>query len=115
VHEYSIVGALLDQVARESSARCAKRVVRLHVRLGELSGVEPELLRTAYETFQARSVCEGAPLEIDRVPAVWRCRRCDRRFGRGETLRCEACGVPASLESGDEIVLSRIEMEVDDV
>jgi hydrogenase nickel incorporation protein HypA/HybF len=115
VHEYSIVAALLNQVATQAAARGAKRVARVWVRIGELSGVEPDLLRTAYETFRARTVCDDAPLEIDAAPAVWACRRCGRSPGRGEALRCDACGIPASLVSGDEIILSRIEMEVADV
>jgi hydrogenase nickel incorporation protein HypA/HybF len=113
VHEYSIVQALIERVEQEVAARGAKRVVRLWVRLGELSGVEPELLATAYETFRERTICEGAPMELDRVAAAWVCRRCDRPL-RG-ALRCEPCGAPAVLVCGDEILLSRIEMEVPDV
>ena len=68
MHEYSIVGALIERVEREATARHATRVVRVHVRLGEFAGVEPELLATAYDTFRERTVCEGAPLVLDRVP-----------------------------------------------
>ncbi len=68
MHEYSIVGALIERVEREAAARHATRVVRVHVRLGEFAGVEPELLVTAYDTFRERTVCEGAPLVLDRVP-----------------------------------------------
>jgi hydrogenase nickel incorporation protein HypA/HybF len=68
MHEYSIVQALLERVEREAEARGASRVVRVHVRLGEYSGVEPQLLATAYDTFRERTICEGAPLVLDRVP-----------------------------------------------
>jgi len=115
VHEYSIVGALLNQVAAEAAARGAKRVMRLWVQLGEVSGVDAGLLRTAYETFRERTICDDAPLELDSLPAVWACPRCRRDVERGAALRCDACGVPASLVSGDEIVLARIEMEVPNV
>ena len=113
MHEYSIVQSLIERVEREAAARGAKRVVRLHVLLGELSGVEPELLATAYETFRDRTVCAGAPMVLDRIAATWECRRCGQRIhGR---LRCEVCHGPATLVAGDEIVLQRIEMEVPDV
>ena len=113
MHEYSIVQALIERVEQEAAARGAKRVVRLWVRLGELSGVEPGLLATAYDTFRERTVCEGAPMEVDRVPASWACGRCG---GPVSGLpRCEACNAPATLVAGDEIVLGRIEMEVPDV
>ncbi len=113
MHEYSIVSALIERVEHEALARGAKRVVRLRVQLGELSGVEPELLVTAYETFRERTVCENAPMELDRVPAVWGCPRCGGPMARA--LRCPCCHAPARLVSGDEIVLSQIEMEVPDV
>ena len=113
MHEYSIVQALIERVEQEATARGARRVVRLWVRLGELSGVEPALLATAYDTFRERTVCEGAPMELGRVPASWVCRRCDRPL-RG-SLRCESCNAPATLVAGDEIVLDRIEMEMPDV
>jgi hydrogenase nickel incorporation protein HypA/HybF len=113
VHEYSIVQALIERVEQEATARGARRVVKLWVRLGELSGVEPGLLATAYDTFSERTICEGAPMELDRVPASWACRRCERPTSGA--LRCERCSAPSALVAGDEILLSRIEMEVPDV
>ena len=55
MHEYSIVQALLERVAAEARARRATSVHRLTIRIGELSGVEPELLATAYATFRERT------------------------------------------------------------
>jgi hydrogenase nickel incorporation protein HypA/HybF len=112
VHEYSIVQALLELVDRHAREHRASAVHRVHVRVGELAGVEAALLETAYATFRERTVCRDAPLELHPVPARWRCPRCARPFERGEVLRCAACGVPACLDGGDEIVLERIEMEV---
>jgi hydrogenase nickel incorporation protein HypA/HybF len=115
MHEYSIVEALIDRVAREAQARGAKKVVALRVRLGELSGVDPALLATAFDTFRERSVCEGASLAIERAAASWACPRCAAPVERGAVLRCARCGVPARLVEGDELILERIEMEVPDV
>jgi hydrogenase nickel incorporation protein HypA/HybF len=112
VHEYSLVQALLDQVDRQARAHHATAVHRLHVSVGELSGVEVPLLETAYATFRERTLCAGAELEVHAVPARWACPGCGRIVVRGEPLRCPECGAPARLEAGDEIVLDRIEMEV---
>jgi hydrogenase nickel incorporation protein HypA/HybF len=115
MHEYSIVSALVDRVQREVDARPGAIVHRLHVRIGELAGVEVDLLRTAFETFRERSVCDRAELELVVVPAVWRCPRCERAIAPGAILRCPDCDRPARLDAGDEIILERIEMEVPDV
>ena len=112
MHEWSIVQTLLSEVERHAQARGARAVHRLHLRVGALSGVEIGLLETAWETFRERTCCEGAALEIERVPARWSCPRCRVELASGALLRCGRCGASAQLESGDEIVLARIEMEV---
>ena len=112
MHEYSIVQALVERVAAEARARHATSVPRLAVRIGELSGVEVDLLTTAYATFRERTICEGAELDVQIVAARWECPACGRAMGRGDVLSCPACAVPARLTQGDEIMLDRIEMEV---
>ena len=112
MHEYSIVQALVERVEREARACGAAAVHRLSIRIGELSGVDVGLLTTAFATFRDRTICEGAELAVESVPARWECPRCQRDVGAGSLLRCGRCDVPARLASGDEIVLDRIEMEV---
>lgn len=115
MHEYAIVQSLLNQVEVELCARRGTAVHSIDVRLGELSGVEPELLSRAFETFRAHTVCDGATLRLDRVNAKWGCPRCGRPIPRGQPLQCPDCLRPARLVQGSEIVLDRIELEVPDV
>lgn len=112
MHEYSIVQALLAKVEAECASRGASAVHRLAVRIGELSGIEPDLLATAWETFRENSICSGAPLEIRRIPATWACPQCRTPIVKGTKLQCPLCEVPARLAEGDEIILDQIEMEV---
>jgi len=112
VHEYSIIAALVDKVEAIARERKAVAVRRLLVRIGELSGVEPELLATAYTTFRVQTICEDAEMTILPVAARWMCSGCRRGIQRGEILRCAACGAPGKLAEGDEIILERVEMEV---
>jgi hydrogenase nickel incorporation protein HypA/HybF len=112
MHEYSIVEALVSKVTDEAARHGATHVSRVRVQIGEMSGVEPELLATAYDTFRERTICEKAELVIVHIPAVWACCSCHTVGRRGELLRCAACGDPIRLSTGDEIVLDQIEMEV---
>ena len=112
MHEYSIVQALVERVAAEARVRHATSVHRLSVRIGELSGVEVNLLTTAYATFRERTICEGAELDVQIVAARWECPGCGHAIERGDLLACPRCAVPARLVQGDEIMLDRIEMEV---
>lgn len=115
MHEYSIVASLIDRVQQEAALHGGSRVHRLHVTIGELSGVELDLLKTAFDTFRERTICEGAELAIDTVAAAWACPSCERSVTRGAILRCDDCGKPARMVQGDEIILERIEMEAPDV
>ena len=112
VHEYSIIQALLNRVEAEAASRNASAVYSLSIRLGELSGVEPQLLKTAYETFREGTLCARADLELRQVPALWVCRVCEKPLRSRERLRCATCGRPGSLSEGDEIILDQIQLEV---
>ena len=115
MHEYSIVASLIDRVQQEAAAHERVRVHRLHVTIGELSGVEQDLLKTAFDTFRERTICDGAELTIHTVAPAWACPSCERSVERGAILRCDSCGRPARMVQGDEIILERIEMEASDV
>ena len=115
MHEYSIVAALIDRVEKEATAHVGAEVRRLHVKIGELSGVELDLLKTAFETFRERTICARADLAIEAVAPVWSCPSCHALIARGAILRCEECDRPARLDQGDEIILQRIEMEAPNV
>jgi len=113
MHEYSLVQSLVERVEAEARKRGALSVHKLTVRIGELSGVDPELFQTAYDTFREGTLCARAPLLLERVAATWSCPRCGARIPRGEPLHCGACDVPARLdEGGDALMLNGIEMEV---
>jgi hydrogenase nickel incorporation protein HypA/HybF len=115
MHEYSIVQALVERIEDEALARGAFAVDAVTVRIGEMSGVDIELLTTAYLTFRLGTICEHAPIEIISSAATWRCRECAAPIARGAALRCGRCGGAARLEGGDEILLERVELEVPDV
>ena len=67
MHEYSIVQALYDKVAAQAAERHASRVHEVHVRIGDMSGVDIGLLETAWKTFRVRTICDAAPMQVERV------------------------------------------------
>ncbi len=113
MHEYSLVEALIRRVEDEARRRNALAVHGLKVSLGELAGVDPELVQTAFETFRQGTLCERTALEVVRCPAQWACPRCGRGFAHGDVLQCEPCGEPARLtEKSDALLLESIDMEI---
>ena len=115
MHEYSLVLSLLHRVGAEAHAQRAVSVRRVSVRVGDLGGVNVDLLRAAYRLARVGTVCAGAPLDVAAVPARWACEACGRTVPGDGPRRCQACGAPARLIAGDDLVLERIELEVPDV
>ena len=112
MHEYAIVQALITRVEQEARSRGAQAVHRVRVGLGELAGVDPTLLSTAYETFRPRTICANAELTLRQVAAAWSCPECGIAIPAGAPLRCPDCAGPARLVQGDELVLESLELEV---
>lgn len=115
MHEASLVSALFDQIDRAIAPHPGAVVRRVHLRVGELAGVEPELLRVAYETLRENRSCRDAPLELKSEPAEWRCTACGAPVARGGPLQCATCGGEAKLARGGDVFLDRLELEVPDV
>jgi hydrogenase nickel incorporation protein HypA/HybF len=115
MHEYSIVQSLVDSVDAAVKQTPDAIVLRVRVEIGDLSGVDVDLLQTAFETFRDGTCCANADLFIERVSTQWVCPSCDRPIAFGAVLQCPYCNEPARLTTGDEILLRQIELEVPDV
>ena len=115
VHEYSLVLSILERIGKEAEARHAREVVRVRIKVGEIAGVEPELLRYAFELAREGTICAKTELDIEVVPGEWICTGCGAPIERGTALQCNACGQPARLRAGGDITLDTMELEVDDV
>jgi hydrogenase nickel incorporation protein HypA/HybF len=114
VHELSIATALVgaaDEAARDAGAA---RVVRLHLRLGALSGVVREALDFAYPIAAEGTRLEGSELVVEEVPvAVW-CPACgaERELPTTTRFRCPACDTPTGgVRAGREIEISHLDVE----
>jgi hydrogenase nickel incorporation protein HypA/HybF len=116
VHEYSVASALLGLVEAEARRHAAAQVTRVHVRVGALAGVEIALLRSAFEQLRERTCCAAAKLDVEAVPVRWGCPRCEDGVALAPAaLRCARCGGAAELVSGAELLLERVELEVERV
>ena len=93
MHEYSIIQALLSRIEAEAGRRGPARSHRVRISIGELSGVEIELLATAYGIFRERTICENAPLEICRSRRAGHARGATRDIASGERFSVPATAV----------------------
>jgi hydrogenase nickel incorporation protein HypA/HybF len=115
MHEVSLIQALFAEVDRNLAAHPHAVVHAVHVRIGELAGVEPTLFRGAYDLCRGAGNLATAELIVTSEPARWTCPLCNLDFTPGTPLTCAHCGTAARLAAGGDIFLDRIEAEVSDV
>lgn len=116
MHELSVCIALVDQVERVAKGRAAAEVARIVVKLGPLSGIEPQLLLRSYPIAAKGSVAENADLKIDRTEVVVHCTQCDcESMVAPNRLLCGECGdFRTRIISGDEMILQSVEFRAAD-
>lgn len=114
MHELSIATELLALCEERLERRGGRALALVRIAVGELSSVDPKLLRYAWEGLVAGGPHEHARIEIDWHPAVQHCALCgavnERQPGSWMRL-CPSCGLPLRIEGGDELDLLGIEAD----
>ena len=114
MHEYSIVQSLLDIIEENAKKHGAKEVKKVVVKIGVMSGVEPHLLKIAFDTFKENSICQNAALEMNIQPIVAKCAECGHvnEFEANSIFfECKECGgVDLEVLDGEEMLLMSLEM-----
>jgi len=113
VHELAVTENLLSLATRHGLAAGAKRVTDLYLVIGELSSVVVESVQFYWDIVSRGTLCEGARLHFERVPAQLTCQECGERYRIGEGVspcpRCASTNVRVS--AGDEFRLESLGVE----
>lgn len=106
MHEQSIARALIDQVLAEAQRRELDVIREVNVELGEFSGVESALLRSAFEELSPAWLGENVVLNVTETRLRARCTTCGFEFNV-ERFRflCAVCGSNTTIIAGEDIVL----------
>jgi hydrogenase nickel incorporation protein HypA/HybF len=100
----------VDTAVRHADGRPVS-VVRL--RVGRLRQVVPDSLAFYFEIVSRGTLCEGARLEQEQVPARLGCAPCEREWAIDlPHFRCPRCGgAEVAVISGDELEVESIDVE----
>jgi hydrogenase nickel incorporation protein HypA/HybF len=99
---------LLDIVEAAADREGAERINVIHLRIGEMAGINYESLEFAFSILSKGTRSEGGRLEYDKIELKGKCSDCSKEFQPEELVfRCPACG-SAKIE-----IISGREMEVD--
>lgn len=113
MHEYSIVQSLIESCEEYVKQNDASKVTKVVVKIGVLSGVEPELLDTAFNTFKEKTVCDGCEFIMNIQQIQIHCKNCDTKstLDKHEFL-CPACkSTHINVEDGEDMILMSLEMQ----
>jgi hydrogenase nickel incorporation protein HypA/HybF len=115
MHELSVCLALMGQVDRIANEHRAKRVEKIVLQIGPLSGVEPALLKNAFPLAATGTVAEGTELVIEQSSIRVTCSQCGAESDAlPNRLLCAACGdFRTRLVSGDEMTLVSLELDLE--
>jgi hydrogenase nickel incorporation protein HypA/HybF len=115
MHELSVCQSLLNQVNNIAAEHHATAIEKIFLQVGPLSGVEPELLQSAFPIARAGSIAAEAELVIQQMPIQVRCKTCHAETtAKANRLLCGECGDwQTELLSGDELLLERVEMQTE--
>ncbi len=116
MHEMSLVAGMFEVLEAEAAKYQGARIVSVTVKIGVLSGVVPDLLESAFDSYKTGTVAEKASLTVVTVKPVFTCKACGGRTFREELdYSCASCGSKdVELTAGDELVIEKIELETDD-
>jgi len=113
MHEYSIVQSLLDSCEENARANSATKVTKVTVKIGVMSGVEPELLKTAFDTFKEKTMCEDAAFILNNQPIVIKCHNCAKETTLQKLEYCcpECQSIELDVIDGEDMYLMQLELE----
>jgi hydrogenase nickel incorporation protein HypA/HybF len=113
MHEMALCESVLQIVAETARRHGAVRVKAVRLEIGQLSHVEPDALRFAFDVVTRHSLAQGARLEIEDVAGTAWCMQCAAPVAiarRGDG--CPACGsYQLQVTGGDEMRVKDIEID----
>ena len=113
MHEIGIASSVLDVVRGELNGRPGSRAVKVGLRIGALSGVDPEALRFAVEALVSGTELDQLELDMEFCPWRQRCGSCGCEFAVEDyVFSCPECGQPdTKCVGGDEMEVTFLEVE----
>lgn len=113
MHEYSIVQALLEQCEEHVLSNNATAVTKVVVKIGKMSGIEPHLLETAFDTFKEKTICDEAEFIMNIQPVTVECQECNLTTELEELhYRCPSCeSLDIKVVDGEDMFLMQLELK----
>ncbi|CAD7774915.1 hydrogenase nickel incorporation protein HypA [Candidatus Methanoperedenaceae archaeon GB50] len=118
MHEISIGAALVDAAIRTAEEERPRRISKIHIEVGELTGLNPDQLRHIFKTTTKKTIIADAELVIKTIKPAIECKECgykgrvnlvkDFHFNTPQ-ITCPTCkSREVKITAGNECRLYRI-------
>lgn len=113
MHEMGIASSVLEAAQQEAASHPGARVLKIGLRVGEWSGVDPESLRFCFDALARTDAMDPPVLEIEYLARQNHCATCGITFALEQfRIECPRCGAQVTEPvSGDELELAFVELE----
>ena len=113
MHELAVTQSMVNLVLDEARKGNARKVKKINLVLGELSGVVGDCVQFYFSLMSKDTIAEGATISFSTVPTQARCRQCARVFEvKDSDWVCPEChSVGVDLVAGNELLVESIEVE----
>jgi hydrogenase nickel incorporation protein HypA/HybF len=113
MHELAVTESILNIAVKHAQQAQASRVTDLYLVIGRLSSLVDDSVQFYWDLITENTVCQGAKLHFQRIPAQLICLDCDQEYTlEGELTPCPNCqSVRVKVTAGDQFWLDSIEIE----
>ena len=112
MHEIGLLQHMVEVALDRAALAGARRVQHITLRIGDESGVVPEVIAFAFDVATRGTIAEGAELEIEEVRLACFCAACGLEFEPEDALHeCPQCHqIGAEVRRGHEFELASLDV-----
>jgi hydrogenase nickel incorporation protein HypA/HybF len=113
MHELSVTESILTLALENAKKADAVQVTAINLVIGQLSSLVDDSIQFYWDTISEGTICQGAKLNFERIPASLKCQDCETVYEIPKQLTpCPNCGsYHAIIVHGEEFYLDSIEIE----
>ena len=113
MHELVVTESIRDIALRHALAAGATKVTDIYIVIGRLASVVDDSVQFYWDLICQDTLCAGATLHFQRIPACMLCLDCKHEYTLGAELTpCPQCGsISAHIISGEEFHVDSIAIE----
>jgi len=114
MHELAVTESILNIALDHAQRSGAVRVTDLYLVIGQLSSIVDDSVQFYWDIVSNETICAGAQLHFERIPAQMKCLDCDHGYAISHGLEaCPQCGsFRVRVHAGEEFRLESIEVEM---